>query len=405
MDTRTGRSEFETTGQCSMCGTCMAHCPSYRHFREETASPRGRLALCDALARGSVALAPVRSLAVDRCLRCLRCVSVCPSGVRVDRFLLEAANRAYSGGLTGLVKAAVLRGLLPYRRVVHGAVNAFSRVQAALGLHGRLVRHLPLFPFRGSLPRLARVSASRLLSARRPTAKKKAVTVALFLGCLVNFVYPDIAVHAVAALERNGMRVIIPREQTCCGTPAWVVGDLGAACRLARINVTALQAENPTAILVLCASCGRMMKETYPELLAGEDTRPFAAKIDDAAHFLSACSNDVTLPVFKTGETVAYHRPCHSRWYNLEEAIVALGRRARTDILVLPDSCCGGAGTFSLRFPEQGRAVAAATLRAIKQHAVTRVLTSCPGCIMQLREVTAQANIRVIVEHPVGVLG
>jgi glycolate oxidase iron-sulfur subunit len=247
------------------------------------------------------------------------------------------------------------------------------------------------------------VSAARLLRKRRRSAGNKVMTAAVFLGCLTNYVFPDIAVDAVAALERNGMKVILPGEQTCCGTPAWVTGDVEAARKLARINIAALQSEKPGAILILCASCGRMLKETYPELLGDESAREFAAKVDDATHFLSARADAVA---GRTGimarEVVAYHRPCHARWYDSEVVIEGIRRRTGVEVIVLPDACCGGAGTFSMRFPEQGRAIAATTLQVIEKHAVTRVLTPCPGCIMQLRDVTADAGIAVAIEHPAG---
>ncbi len=401
-DNRAVTGEFENIERCSKCGTCMAHCPSYNLFREETASPRGRVALCGALADRRVTLPEVTSLAVDRCLRCLRCVAACPSGVRVDEVLLAASDKCYSRGLTGIVRSALLRGVLPHRRVFQGMMRAFSGAQNILGLRGRAVRHLPLFPLRGKLPRLAMASAARLLRARRPVPEKKNMTVTFFLGCLSNFVFPEVAQVAVAALERSGIRVIIPPEQTCCGTPAWVTGDIESARRLARINMAALKAENADAILTACASCGRMLKNSYQELVGSEAAREFAAKVDDATRFLSARPENAAARRRMERDVVAYHRPCHARWYDAEEVVESLGRRLGTKVLLLPDFCCGGAGTFSMRFPEQGRAIAATTLRAIEHHNVTTVLTPCPGCMMQLREVTADAGMRVAVQHPVG---
>ena len=45
--------------------------------------------------------------------------------------------------------------------------------------------------------------------------------VQLFITCLLDHLYPDIAEAVVTVLERQGVTVEVPRGQTCCGQPAF----------------------------------------------------------------------------------------------------------------------------------------------------------------------------------------
>ena len=47
---------------------------------------------------------------------------------------------------------------------------------------------------------------------------------ALFIPCYVDQLYPQVGVATVAVLERCGVSVDFPAQQTCCGQPAYNAG-------------------------------------------------------------------------------------------------------------------------------------------------------------------------------------
>src|SRR3990172_9400756 len=66
---------------CIHCGLCLPACPTYLVLAEEMDSPRGRIFLMKDLLEGRLESSEESLLFIDRCLGCLACVSVCPSGV------------------------------------------------------------------------------------------------------------------------------------------------------------------------------------------------------------------------------------------------------------------------------------------------------------------------------------
>src|SRR3972149_9998418 len=82
---------------CTHCGLCLPACPTYLVLAEEMDSPRGRIFLMKDLLEGRLEPSEESLLFIDRCLGCLACVSVCPSGVHygelVAPFRAEAKRR------------------------------------------------------------------------------------------------------------------------------------------------------------------------------------------------------------------------------------------------------------------------------------------------------------------------
>ncbi|MEQ9738003.1 MAG: 4Fe-4S dicluster domain-containing protein, partial [Algiphilus sp.] len=65
--------------RCVKCGLCLPHCPTYALDQEEAESPRGRIALLQALASGQVQPDEAITTAIDDCLSCRACERVCPA--------------------------------------------------------------------------------------------------------------------------------------------------------------------------------------------------------------------------------------------------------------------------------------------------------------------------------------
>ena len=78
---------LEISDQCVMCGICAPHCPTYLKYRNEAESPRGRIALIQALLHNKIPLDEKLKQHLDSCLNCQACEASCPSGVKYGELI------------------------------------------------------------------------------------------------------------------------------------------------------------------------------------------------------------------------------------------------------------------------------------------------------------------------------
>ncbi|WP_231576809.1 heterodisulfide reductase-related iron-sulfur binding cluster [Sphingobacterium sp. IITKGP-BTPF85] len=49
--------------------------------------------------------------------------------------------------------------------------------------------------------------------------------VGLFIPCYIDAIYPEVGIATLELLERLGVEVVVPLNQTCCGQPMGNEGD------------------------------------------------------------------------------------------------------------------------------------------------------------------------------------
>ena len=230
--------------------------------------------------------------------------------------------------------------------------------------------------------------------------------VALFGGCLVDFVYPEQGVALLKALKDQGVQVEYPMGQTCCGLPAKMMAEKAVAREVALQNLAALDPADYDYILTLCASCGSHIKEAYPKLLAGE---PAAVKAEQLVDKLIDFSSFLTRVLkvkpesFQGGKKkVAYHSPCHlCRGMGVVQEPRDLLATAGLEYLPArdEDTCCGMGGTFSADFPELSAELLKKKLDAVEETGADLLVTDCPGCVLQLKGGMDKRGGKVKVKH------
>jgi L-lactate dehydrogenase complex protein LldE len=207
----------------------------------------------------------------------------------------------------------------------------------------------------------------------------------LFATCLGDLVLPDAVADAETLLRDAGHDVVFPRDQTCCGQPAFNAGHRDAAARVGRQFTCAFSRDLP----VVCpsGSCATMVARYLPELL---HTGPY--EVYELSTFLARGeSNSLLLE----GKRVAYHDSCHLlRELGVSEEPRRLLRDAGADVAELerPDLCCGFGGTFSVRQPEVSVAMADDKLADAARSGAEALVTADPGCLLQLRARQARAG-------------
>jgi L-lactate dehydrogenase complex protein LldE len=211
------------------------------------------------------------------------------------------------------------------------------------------------------------------------------VRVQLFATCLGDLLLPDAVADAEKLLRDARHDVVFPRDQTCCGQPAFNAGHREAAARVARQFTRAFSRELP----VVCpsGSCATMVARYLPELL---QTEPYDV-YELSAFLAKGASNNSLL----AGKRVTYHDSCHLlRELGVSEEPRRLLQAAGADVAELerPDLCCGFGGTFSVRQPEVSVAMADDKLADAARSGAEALITADPGCLLQLRARAARAG-------------
>ena len=295
---------------CVHCGFCLPTCPTYSTMGDEMNSPRGRIFLMKETLEGKMNPSEIDPF-VDNCLGCLACVTSCPSGVEYGELI--SPYRSWSekqrdrGILERLQRFALLK-TIPYPnrfRVASKLASAFKPVAPYLPKSfGAMIELAP-----SQLPE--KQSYDQLYPAKGSRRGR----VALLIGCAQQALAPKINQAAINVLARNGIEVLVPKSQGCCGSLAMHIGASKEAQAAAKKNFEAFP-NDVDAIISTAAGCGSGMKE-YGTLFAGADqeiadqAKAFSAKVQDICTYLNkvGCTppEDSEAPSIK----VAYQDACH----------------------------------------------------------------------------------------------
>lgn len=380
-----GAGMAQAVEKCVHCGFCLPTCPTYVLLGEEMNSPRGRIVLMKSVLEGELALEEALPY-VDACLGCLGCVTVCPSGVQYGE--LVAPFRSFAAGerQRPLAEQAA-------RRLALSTLPDAGRFRVAAQA-GRLAR-----PLRGALPERLRamldllpgeLPAAQPLPGVYPAQGKRRARVALLAGCVQQALAPEINWATLRVLSRNGVEVVIPEEQGCCGALDLHAGEWRAAQVKARRNLAAFPAD-VDAILTNAAGCGSGMKE-YPLLFKEtpleERAGAFADLVQDVSVFLDRLGL-LPPPPLPEPMRLAYHDACHLLH---AQKVSAEPRRLLSQVpnltlVAIPEGeiCCGSAGIYNIEQPEIARQLGERKARFVLESGAQALAAGNIGCLVQLQ--------------------
>lgn len=403
--------------KCVKCGACRAYCPVFSVTGREPVSARGKVALARAALSGEIGLDARTRSDMSKCLLCGKCVEKCANEVPTDLIVL-AAREALARKRGATLFQRMVGFLLRNRKLLTGGASLaslvspllFRKVPATSGLRLRF----PL-PFVGGQRHVPKIAA-RPFQSRHPeiiTGKPGKPRIVYFVGCMTNFIYPEIGEAAVALLKSLGCTIILPRDQQCCGFPALSGGDMETFRELAEKNLAALEGHDADYIMTACASCGGALHRMYPHVLGGrfpelaERFDALARKAVDATELLMKLGLEPGAGAAGSAMQLTYHDPCHLRARGIvrqpRELLQALSG-VRLVAMKDADACCGLGGTFTIHHYGPSMAINTTKTEAIRASGADTVATGCPGCMLQLSDGLHRAGARVRVQHTLEIL-
>jgi len=388
--------------KCTKCGFCMSYCPVYQEEKVESSVARGKLMMVRALLDGKLTLTDEMAEQLNKCTLCMTCVQNCPASTQLPAVVTAArADKVKHKGLR-FPYNFIYRWLLPRRRLFGYAVRIVSWFQGIFMPKTQgTIRHLSMFLSalgKGRhIPQIAPKFLRQLIPEvnKPPEGVKTTCTVGYFTGCMTDFVFPETGKKIVNFLTKNGVEVIVPRGQGCCGAPVFLgAGDFDTGRKMADSNVRAFR--DVDYIITDCATCASAMKD-YVKYLADTPEKireytEYSEKIKDITEFLV---DNLNLPpsAYKVaeefnGKKVTWHEPCHlGRYLGVkEQPRKILKSLPDIEYIEMPDAdrCCGMAGTFSVNFYDLSQKIADKKTDSIDSTRADIVVTDCPGCQIQL---------------------
>ena len=365
-------SDAPSSPSCSACSTCSFSMPS----KEETAEMK-----------------PLRD-----CIECLCCVSVCPA-LKVTDF----AGPTYMRQQMRLaldprdcdkdrIKGIADKGLFNCTTCQACVLACPKNIK----IPGKAIEKLRILANREglTLPRHKEVAEFVKTTGRsvQPLPDRKSLLetideviepygdvkdeVGFFTGCLYDLRMQSTALDAIEVLRRNGIRIITPKEQVCCGSPLIRTGQTAIVRDLMKKNIDCFVKRGIKKVMTICAGCGSTLKNDYDA--------PF--EVVDINEILTGI--EIEKPE-KTGHKIAYHDPCHLlRGQGIREQPRKLLRLITDDLVEIPSECCGSGGGVKSGNPAEAEAIGKLRGEEIKKSGCDIVATSCPFCEIHVQSVT-----------------
>jgi len=370
---------------CVQCGLCLPHCPTFRVTGEESASPRGRIALMRQVQWADEPLDGAFTGYMDACVQCRACETACPAGVPFGR-LMEGTRE---------VLARQRRSYQPWWRRAGYRVLAHHRLvlagSTALGVaqRARLV----------SRARSRRLGLPERVSVQRPKLVPSGGQVWLYTGCVMDAWQREVHAAAMRVIEATGVSVALPSNgggAGCCGALAVHAGLSDIAARMAAATMASMPGDAP--ILVDSAGCGAAMKD-YGHLLGSPAAVAFSERVHDVHEWLAARPDRLPAPRRSavSGRVVAVQDPCHLRHVQRAHVHVRTVLAPYVAQLVELDDeglCCGAGGAYAALHPDLAADIRLRKVAAIERSGATVVASANPGCMVHL------ANAGLDARHP-----
>jgi glycolate oxidase iron-sulfur subunit len=281
---------------------------------------------------------------------------------------------------------------------------------------------------------------------------EKKGTVQLFAGCVMDVFYNSVNHASIDLLKAQGHVVEVP-EQTCCGALAAHAGETEIMLALAKRNIRSL---DPTKgpIVVTSAGCGAMMKQ-YGEYFHKDEE--YAARAAAFSERVVDITEELAKYEFERKDgaeqfpdlKIAYHAACHlAHAQGIREAPQKLlldfaadvnaranlnnldaksgpnnadaksspnnadtkssfnkaeAKSSPNKIELIPlreaEHCCGSAGIYNLLHTELSMEVLNRKMDLIAESGADTVVTTNPGCMLQIKAGVKQRRLPVQVLH------
>jgi L-lactate dehydrogenase complex protein LldE len=219
-----------------------------------------------------------------------------------------------------------------------------------------------------------------------------AVRASLFITCFNDTLFPETGRAVVTLLERLGVDVGFPLEQTCCGQMHFNTGYAQETVPLVRRFVRTFH--DSEVVVSPSASCVGMVRDYYPRVAEIAGDAGLAREVDALVPRVLELT-ELLIDRLGTEDVgaffphrVTYHPTCHSlRMLHVGDRPLRLLRAVRgIDLQELPEAteCCGFGGTFAVKNADTSIAMLTDKVRTILDTGAEVCASADNSCLMHI---------------------
>ena len=361
--------------KCIECSACLSNCPIV-HETWDYPGPMiirqlARLELDPRDVEDRVAMAMNES--VYSCTTCKMCEDICPKNIKIPSLAVE------------LLRAKAVEAGYPLAEGQQGFIDQINKT-------GRAVPEK-------DIPLLKDIPSEEFL-VDNPRGR-----VGFFTGCLIDYRMQSTGKALIEVLNRNGIDVIVPKEQWCCASPAFRTGDLNtagsAARRVTEIFENMMEKYNFDTVVVACAGCGKTLREDHRPFIEEERGELPKFKVYDLAEYLIDVvgKENIVKPKGEIDLKITYHEPCHlGRGQGVvTQPIELLQMIPGVEYIDDPmkNRCCGAGGGVRAGKRDLSQQIANTKKEYIMATGADMVTTECPFCTIQINDMMKGEDMKV----------
>lgn len=292
------------------------------------------------------------------CTSCGKCVEVCPKEINT-----------FGGAIEKLREMSCQEGIgpLPPHKLVKELLKKTGRTVEPLG-EGEMGDGF-----------ISYITAQDEVATKKDEPEEKKPRIAFFTGCMIDYRLPEVGLALLDVLQKQGIDVIVPPDQVCCGSPMIRTGQTDIMEGIVKKNEEVFK--DYDVVLTVCAGCGATLKNDYPEYGVN-------LNVVEISQFLNSMLNMEDMEPLNM--KVTYHDPCHlARGQGIrEEPREILGKIKGLEFVEMeePNRCCGSGGGVRAGKPDIAASMGKRKVDMIKKLDADAVVTICPFCEYHIRD-------------------
>lgn len=229
--------------------------------------------------------------------------------------------------------------------------------------------------------------------------------VGLFIPCYIDAVYPEVGIATLELLEKLGVDVVVPLEQTCCGQPMTNEGDFDSARATEKLFIRNFK--DFDYVVGPAGSCVKQVRVHYDKLEQTNDVCHVRKYTLELVEFLHDVLKVQSFPGIHFPHKVALHNSCSSiRGLGIAKPSEHMGPpfNKSADLLNMvdgleivqldrPDECCGFGGTFCVTDETVSTKMGRDKVADYVTHSAEYVVSPDMSCLMHQQSVAHKNGI------------